>query len=62
MSELLQTVCRGREFMVALFISHIRPIIDYCSCVWNVGYVRRLVESLQRRWTREVLGLERVYV
>ena len=63
MSELLRsTVCRGKEFMVALFISHIRPIIDYCSCVWNVGYVGdvRLVESLQRRWTREVLGFERV--
>ena len=45
--------------MLALFISHIRPLLDYCSCVWNVGYlsdVRRL-ESVQRRWTREVGGL-----
>ena len=57
MGDLLRgTVCRSRDFMVSLFISHIRPIIEYCSCVWNVGYladVRRL-ESLQRRWTREV--------
>ena len=40
MSELLcSTECQGREFMVALFISRIRPIIDYCSCLWNVGYI-----------------------
>ena len=60
MGELLRgTVCRSREFMVALFVSHIRPLLDYCSCVWNVGYladVRRL-ESVQRRWTREVGGV-----
>ena len=54
MGDLLRsTVCRSKDFMVSLFVSHIRPLIDYCSCVWNVGYladVRRL-ESLQRRWT-----------
>ena len=45
--------------MLTLFVAHVRPLIDYCSCLWNVGYlgdVRRL-ESLQRRWTREVDGL-----
>ena len=59
-SELLRsTVCRAPAFMVSLFVSHIRPIIDYCSCVWNVGYRQDLVllESLQRRWTREILGM-----
>ena len=59
-SELLRsTVCRAPEFMVSLFVSHIRPIIDYCSCVWNVGYRQDLVllESLQRRWTRETSGM-----
>ena len=42
--------------MISLFVSHIRPLIDYCSCVWNVGYLAdvRCLESLQRRWTREV--------
>ena len=42
--------------MLSLFVSHIRPLIDYCSCVWNVGYLvdLRRLESLQRRWTREV--------
>ena len=45
--------------MVTLFVSHIRPILDYCSTLWNLGYmndVRRL-EGVQRRWTKEVAGL-----
>ena len=53
------TVCRSRCFMVTLFVSHIRPILDYCSTLWNLGYlndVRRL-EGIQRRWTKEVVGL-----
>ena len=60
MSNLLRsTICRSKEFMVKLWVSHIRPLMEYGSCVWNVGYlgdVRRL-ESLQRRWTREVQGM-----
>ena len=45
------TVNRRPEFMVALFITYIRPVLDYCSCVWNVGYVGDviLLESVQRR-------------
>ena len=60
MSNLLRsTKCRGRDFMTILFVSHIRPVIDYCSCLYNVGYLgdMRRLESLQRRWTREVDGM-----
>ena len=60
LSNLLQsTVCRDPEFMVTLWVSHIRPIIEFDSCVWNVGYLRdlRRLESLQRRWTREITGM-----
>ena len=60
MGDLLRsTVCRTRRFMVTLFVTHIRPFIDYCSAVWNVGYlgdIRRL-EAVQRRWTREIDGV-----
>ena len=60
MSNLLRsTVCRSAQFMMSVYVTHVRPIIEYCSCVWNVGYlgdVRRL-ESVQRRWTREVDGM-----
>ena len=40
--------------MVTLFVTHIRPILVYCSCVWNVGYSRdtSLIESVQRGWTK----------
>ena len=42
--------------MVSLFVSYIRPIIYFFSNVWNVGYLGdvRLLEIVQRRWTREI--------
>ena len=54
------TVCRSPKFMVTLFISHLRPILDYCSTVWNYGYLGDLkkLECVQRRWTACVSGLE----
>ena len=65
MGDLLRsTVCRSKKFMVTLYISHIRPYMDYCSSVWNVGYLgdARRLESVQRRWTREIAGMaEMVY-
>ena len=60
MGNLLRsTVCRSPEFMLTLFVTHIRPIIEYCSSVWNVGYLGEVisVESVQRRWTREIEGM-----
>ena len=46
--------------MVILFVTHVRPILDYCSCVWNVGHLGDVVflESVQRKWTNRVEGLE----
>ena len=59
-SLLRSTVCREEPFMVSLFVSHVRPILDYCSSVWNTGYVGdiRKLESVQRRWTRQIVGME----
>ena len=59
-SFLKSTVCRSPQFMVFLFTTHIRPIIEYCSCVWNTGYIQdlKLLESIQRRWTKRISGLE----
>ena len=52
------TVNSSVGFMVTLFTSHIRPLLDYCSTVWNLGYIGdvRKLESVQRRWTKEVDG------
>ena len=46
--------------MVSLFVSHVRPILDYCSSVWNLGFVGdvRKLESVQRRWTRQITGMD----
>ena len=57
---LRSTLNREVSFMVTLFITHVRPILDYCSCLWNTGYIGDLdrLESVQRRWTRHIQGLE----
>ena len=56
---LRSTVCRSPNFMVILFVSHVRPILEYGSTVWHLGYRGDLskLESVQRRWTREVSGM-----
>ena len=61
MTNLLSsTLCRSVKFMMNLYVSHIRPKIEYACNVWNTGYIGdlKLLEGLQRRWTRSVEGLE----
>ena len=59
---LVCTVCREPEFMMNIYLTHIRPKIDYCSSLWNQGFLgdTRRLERIQRRWTRAVRGLEEV--
>jgi hypothetical protein len=61
-SLLRSTVNRTPQFMVTLFVTHVRPILDYCSTVWCVGYAGdlNLLEAVQRRWTKQVEGLQNV--
>ena len=56
---LRSTVCRSVEFVLSLYVSHNRSIIEHESCVWIVGYLEdeRRLERLQRKWTREIDGL-----
>lgn len=46
--------------MMPIYNSHIRQLMEYCSCVWNTGYVGdiRVLESVQRFWSKHVLGLQ----
>ena len=57
---LTSTVCREPDFMMNLYTAHVRPLLDYASPVWNTGYIEdlKLMERLQRRWTRSISGLE----
>ena len=61
-SILKATVCRSPEFMLTLLTTHIRPILEYCSCLWHTGYINdiKTLESVQRRWTKRVERLSQV--
>ena len=57
---LSSTLSREADFMMNIYRAYIRPQLEYCSSLWNVGYLgdMRLLERVQRRWTRAVRGLE----
>ena len=57
---LRSTISRSREFMLAILKSHIRPLLEFASPVWCTGYMEdmRMLEAVQRRWTREIEGLK----
>ena len=50
------TLSKEPEFMVIVYTMLFRPLIEYGSVVWNVGYVgdMRLLEKVQRRWTKSI--------
>ena len=54
------TLSRNAEFLMNIYMLHMRPLIEYASSLWNVGYMgdMRLLKRVQRRWTCEVGGLE----
>ena len=56
---LRSTLCRSQPFMITMYKTHIRPLLEYASCVWNTGFQGdlKLLESVQRSWTRHVDGV-----
>ena len=54
------TVCRSPDFMLTILVSHLRPILEYASPLWNTGYIGdlKVLESVQRRWTKHIQGIE----
>ena len=51
--------CRDRDFLVAVFKIYIRPLVEYCSTVWN-PYLKKdikLLERVQKRYTKRIPGL-----
>ena len=45
--------------MLTIYKTHIRPLLEFGSPVWHTGYLGdlRLLESVQRRWTKQIDGL-----
>lgn len=56
---LIATNCRSRNLMLTLYITHVRPLLEHCSCLWNAGYFGdlRLLESVQRSWAQQIDGI-----
>ena len=52
--------CKKKHIMLPLYKSIIRPILDYCSPVWN-PYLKKDIQALekvQRRFTRMIEGFK----
>ena len=56
---LKSTVNRSPKFMLTILTTHLRPILEYASPVWNTGYKGNsiLLENVQRRWTKQIEDL-----
>ena len=59
-SLLKATLNRSRKFMVTVYKTHIRPLLEFSSCIFYNIYIGdlKLLESPQRRWTKNISGLE----
>ena len=58
-SFLKALVCRSPKLMLFLLTTHIRPVLEYGSCLWHTGFVGDIwkLERIQRRWTKRVHDL-----
>ena len=46
------------DILFRAFAVYVRPILEYCSAVWNPGYLCDInkIESVQRRFTKRLKG------
>ena len=61
MSNILRsTLSRSPSFMIPIYKTYIRPLLEYSQCVWATGYIGdlTLLENIQRRWTRNIDGMQ----
>ena len=61
-SLLSATFCMAPFFMRQLYISHILPLLEFGSTVWNTEYLEdlRLLKSVQKSWTKKNEGFGEV--
>lgn len=52
--------CRGREFLVKMFCTFVRPILEYNSSLWSPCYLQDIdtVERVQRSFTKRIPGFQ----
>ena len=52
-------ISKDRHSLIKAFITYVRPLVEYASCVWspsNVGLIRK-IEAVQKRFTKRLPGL-----
>jgi hypothetical protein len=51
--------CRSLAFMRKMYVSYVRPILEYASEVWSPLNLEDIdkIERIQRRYTKRILGL-----
>lgn len=49
---------RSKDFLCKLFVTYVRPILEYCSSVWYPVTLRDIdmIENVQRSFTRRIYG------
>ena len=53
-------VSKDRDSLIKAFITYVRPLVEYVSCVWSprsVGIIRK-IEEVQKRFTKRLPGLK----
>ena len=60
---LRSTLLRSQDFMLDIFISQISPKMEYASFLLHTDCIGdiRVLESVQRRWTRMIDGLREMF-
>ena len=50
---------RNLEFMIGMFTTYIRPLLEYNTEIWSPCYLQDIdrIESIQRRFTKRIKGL-----
>lgn len=49
-------LCRDLQFLRRVYIMYIRPILEYCSVIWNPTLKKHIdqIEDVQRRFTKRI--------
>jgi len=51
---------RKPELLVKAYVSFVRPVLEYCSCIWSPVLITRIntLERVQKYFTKRLYGME----
>jgi hypothetical protein len=55
-------VCRDANFLISMFKTYVRPLLEYCTPVWSPHLLKDIcvIERVQRRFTKRIPGFRNV--